>query len=426
MGTGGTGGGTGGTGGMPNPGLPQGADCTQDSDCASMLCKPVVIGTNPVCVTPCTQNSDCGMSINFFCEPITAGSTDGYCIPHSPAHCLSCATDSDCGSLSEVCFQAPGDINKACHIDCSIAGDAACPSDYSCTDQMVNGQPRKLCRPKLIPTCLDAIGGFCDRLQLPQPCVRQNGAGTCLGERDCLPGPKRFDKCNAQAPQCKTDCSVQDPAGCMETYCSGATGTPTNCGSCGNICPGYQQPNDNVTCNAQQMCTFSCQGEHYDVDKNMGNGCEAVDAPQGNHTVSTAAHEPDVSDCDSGGVDFSFTGTLLSDTRVHENPAIVGFDTASGSAPDWYTFKGVGHTLCQNDLVLTLTVNGSSSPACYKMTVITDKVSYSCQTNSSGTCNINHNSGGQFSDDTMINVEVQKTCSTSVTENVTYTVSGHL
>src|SRR4051812_25537461 len=42
--------GTGGSGGMVSPGLPIGADCNQDSDCTSMLCKPVVIGVNPVCV----------------------------------------------------------------------------------------------------------------------------------------------------------------------------------------------------------------------------------------------------------------------------------------------------------------------------------------------------------------------------------------
>src|SRR5262249_6083453 len=156
-------------------------------------------------------------------------------IPHSPAHCLSCASDSACGSLSEVCFQAPGDNAKACHIDCSIAGADACPADYSCTDQTVNGQPRKLCRPTIIPTCLDAVGGYCDRLAIPQPCLRINGAGMCLGERDCLPAAKRFDKCSAMAPQCKTDCSLQDPAGCTESYCPGATSDPANCGACGMV-----------------------------------------------------------------------------------------------------------------------------------------------------------------------------------------------
>jgi hypothetical protein len=410
-----------------------------------MLCKPVVIDTNPVCVTPCTQQSDCGASNNYFCEPVTSGSTNGYCIPHSPAHCLSCTKDSDCGSLSEVCFQAQGDIAKACHIDCSIAGQAACPPDYSCVMEVANGFNRQVCRPKLIPDCLDAVGGYCDRLSIPQPCERSNGAGTCLGERACLQPAKRFDKCSAMSPQCKTDCSVQDPAGCTETYCPGATSSVTNCGSCGNVCPGYQKPNDNVTCNASQMCTFSCQGENYDVNNDPSDGCEVTDSPQGNHTQATAADQGNVSDCDNGNnMELSFMGQLPSDKRVHESPAVVGFDTVSGSAPDWYKIYGVGSLLCVNNIVMQLCVQGSSSPACYHLTVITDKHTYNCQTDGSGCCppdpnpndsantctgimGICQNTSGQFSDNTEIYIEISKTCDNfTVTENVTYKVYGHL
>ena len=47
-------------------------------------------------------------------------------------------------------------------------------------------------------------------------------------------------------------------------------------------------------------------------------------------------------------------------------------------------------------------------------------------TNAEGTASIDQDSGGQFSDNSTIKVEVQKTCSTSVTEAATYTLSGHL
>jgi hypothetical protein len=405
--------------------FPVGTTCSVDTDCASQLCKPVVLDSGSVCVTPCTQQTDCVPSVGYFCEPITAGSASGYCIPQSPAHCLSCAQDSDCGSLSEVCFQAPGDNANSCNIDCSLAGAAACPSDYSCVDETVGGQARKLCRPTSVPTCLDALGGFCDRLETPQPCTRDNASGTCTGQRVCL-GSQRFDTCGALAPQCKTDCSVQDPAGCTETFCAGATVTPTNCGSCGAICPGYLQTADNVTCQDATTCTFSCQGENYDIDGNPANGCESPDAPQGNHTVSAAASEGSVSDCDTGTVEFTFSGVLLSDTRAHQNPTVLGFDTASGSAPDWYSIIGVGHTFCSNDIVMTLAIQGSGSPSCYQFTVITDKNTYTCPTDATGSCGFNNTSGGQFSDNTTIDIEVSKTCSTSVTEDVSYTVSGHL
>jgi hypothetical protein len=403
-------------------GLGVGATCTADTDCASQLCKPVVIGVGAVCVTPCASQTDCAPSAGFFCEPLTAGSSQGYCIPQSPAHCLACTSDSDCGSLSEVCFEAPGDDALACNIDCSLAGAAACPSDYSCVSETVDGTARMLCRPTAIPACLDALGGFCDRLTLPQSCERDNGSGTCAGQRTCM-ADGRFSECNAAVPECKADCSVVDPAGCTESLCAGVAETPTNCGTCGTVCPGYMQPNDNVTCQTGSTCTFSCQGENYDVDGQEANGCEVADSPQGNHAQGTAVNEGDESDCDSP---FSFGGHLVSDTRVHETPAIAGFDTASGSAPDWYVLFGVGNTFCENDIVLTLTVTGSSSPACYHFNVITDKYTYSCQTDATGTCGFNDASGGQFSDNTNIYVEVSKTCGTTVTENVAYAVSGHL
>jgi hypothetical protein len=192
---------------------------------------------------------------------------------------------------------------------------------------------------------------------------------------------------------------------------------------CGHVCPGYLATADNVTC--QNMgCTFSCQGENYDVNNNPADGCEVADSPQGNHVQGSAVNAGDQSDCDSGGIDFTVTGTMLSDQRVHENPAVTGFDTNSGSAPDWELKKGVGHTFCANDIVVTFTVNGSANASCYTLTVITDKNTYSCSP--SGTsCSINHNNGGQFSDDTNVYFEVTKTCSFATIENVSYSIAGH-
>jgi hypothetical protein len=184
--------------------------------------------------------------------------------------------------------------------------------------------------------------------------------------------------------------------------------------------------NDNVTCQNGTTCTFSCQGENYDVNNDPSDGCEVADAPQGNHTQSSAADEGQVSDCDGGNnMEFSFNGQFPSDKRVHENPSVVGFETATGSAPDWYQVLGVGHTFCQNDLVVTLTITGSQNPSCYTFRAVTDKNMYTCVA-TGGSCGFNYNSGGQFSDNTEIYFEVQKTCNTSTTENVTYTINGHL
>jgi len=175
-----------------------------------------------------------------------------------------------------------------------------------------------------------------------------------------------------------------------------------------------------------QTCTFSCQGENYDVDGNPGDGCEVADSPQGNHTGSTPASAGPFSDCDGGMSVTLFSGTLPSDQRVHENPAVVGFDPISGSAPDWVSITPTTSVFCQSDIVATLNVMGSAFPGCYKLTVITDKVMYSCQTDvMSGSCTINHTGGGQFSDGTSVLFEISKTCSTAQTESVGYDVVGH-
>lgn len=410
-----------GTGGAP--GFPVGSNCNADSDCASMLCKPVLINSGEsVCVTPCMVQADC-LGPAYFCDPLTPGATSGYCVPHSPAHCLSCSNNSDCGSLSEECFQAPGDISKACHVDCALSGEDACPPEYTCTDEMVNGMARKLCRPNTAH-CLDAIGGFCDRVALPQPCVRDNAAGTCVGQRQCIPVSKRFDVCGAAAPQCKADCSIQDPAGCTETYCSGATSTPANCGMCNNVCPGYMQLNDNVTCQGGMTCTFSCQGENYDVNNNKADGCEKVDNPVGNHTSATATYQGSFP-CTDGSSQQNMTGKIESDAQGHASPAITGFNGATGAAPDFFVLDATGGAFCQNDMNLFLQVNGSSSPACYKMTAITNKGTQTCQTGVTGACSIT-NGSGSYSGGTQITVIVEKTCGTNITEEVTYAVTGHL
>jgi hypothetical protein len=288
----------------------------------------------------------------------------------------------------------------------------------------VNGQSRQLCRPKLIPSCLDAVGGYCDRVTTPLPCSRTNGAGSCIGQRTCLGGPQRFDTCGAVSPQCKTDCSMQDPQGCIESYCAAATSTPVNCGACGNTCSGYTKPNDNVTCQNGTTCTFSCQGENYDVNRSAADGCEAVDSPVGSHTQGSAASAGTLP-CFDGSSNPKISGRIVSDARVHENSSIVGFSATTGAAPDWYQIAATGGS-CQDDIGLTLQITGSAQPNCYRLTVITDIIgSFAVPTDGSGTATITKGVSS-YSDNSTIYIMVDKTCGTTLTENVTYTVNGHL
>ena len=57
--------------------------------------------------------------------------------------------------------------------------------------------------------------------------------------------------------------------------------------------------------------------------------------------------------------------------------------------------------------------------------MITNENMYSATTDGTGVAQINH-TGGQYSDNTTIDIEVQKVCSTSVTNAVGYSVDGHI
>lgn len=406
-------------------GNPVGFPCAKPSDCQSGDCKNVLAGSSTsVCVKPCTAQADC--PDNFFCDPSTPGATTGSCVPRSPAHCKTCSTNAECGALSETCGVADGDTVKACHVDCTIGGQAACPADYTCEATTLDGVAAKVCRPAGGLSCLDSLGGFCDRVATPQTCTRKNTAGTCVGQRTCLAASTRFSTCGAPAPVCKMTCSTTDPAGCTTSYCTEATSGPQNCGTCGNVCPGYGQTSANVACN-QPTCSFSCKGEKYDVDDNKGNGCEVAETTTGNHGKNTAVDLGDHG-CKDGDT-LTFSGRIPSDSQVHD-PAIDGFDAATGSAPDYFKVRGTGSAFCVNNIDYTLTVTGSSFKGCYTLSIETNKNTYSCNTDpTTGSCRINPSGSSQYDDDTTVSFVISKRnvagCLAAQRDNPSYSVSGH-
>src|SRR6185312_16246876 len=148
-----------------------------------------------------------------------------------------------------------------CHVDCSLAGASACPPDYSCASETTPSGNRMLCVPNGTG-CLNALGGYCDRVTTPLPCAKESSDGTCTGTRSCEPNG-RFSACGATTPACKSSCSDPDPAGCTEDVCGGAANTPTDCGGCGVTCPGIGTQNATVTC-VSASCVLTCAGPTYD------------------------------------------------------------------------------------------------------------------------------------------------------------------
>jgi hypothetical protein len=173
---------------------------------------------------------------------------------------------------------------------------------------------------------------------------------------------------------------------------------------------------------------MTCQGEHYDVNGEESDGCEVSELHPGHTIMSNALSEGSYSSCKSGQPEFSFTGNLPSDARAHADPTVTGFDAASGSAPFWAYVTDVPSSLCDDVIDVTLTTTGEATAhdnSCYQLHVITDKNTYSAQTGSDGTATIAAGAGA-FSDGTNIDFEITKLCSTSVTENISWTIAGYL
>ncbi len=459
-------------------GKPVGASCAMDAECMSGACRKVGASGAGICVGRCKVQSDCdSLPGSVTCQPERAGEASGLCVPPSANHCASCEKDADCGVMAERCLQAPGDTAPACHLDCSLSA-SVCPSDYECLAVSDGGKARKLCAPKT-KLCLDSLGGYCDRVALPQSCSRKNSAGLCIGQRACLAGG-RYDRCAAAVPQFKR-CGDMDPPGCtlalaadalgtkahcascgnacgsdedccggsckklstdkdcgacgktcgMGSGCCGGSCAPldtvTNCGACGNLCPGQGLSNNEVFCDATTMpksCGMSCRGDNYDVDKSATNGCEILDVTPPGHTQPTAASRGS-KDCFDTASRDSFSSIVPSDSRQHKNPPVAGFSSMVGAAPDFWVVRATGGTFCTNDYSVTFTTRGGSAMSCYRLTVQTNKRTDTLDVNGASSQNLSTGSGA-YSGGSDIFFSVEKTCSSPTPENVTYTVEYHL
>src|SRR5262249_26784361 len=114
------------------------------------------------------------------------------------------------------------------------------------------------------------------------------------------------------------------------------------------------------------------------------------------------------------------------DSRSH-SPAISGFDSATGAAPDFYKITATGGAFCINELIFNLTTSGGAALSCYKLTIFSSTFpgGVSCLANGTGGCSINQG-GGSYADNSTVIFKLEKTCSSATRERVTYTVSGHL
>ena len=337
-----------------------------------------------------------------------------------------------CGNCDSFCLSG-----QVCQGGACTCGGSACSG---CCDGAT-------CKPGNDPvscgsnggTCaVCATGGSCNGGTCTCPSGQADCGGTCTSTTTVQNCGGCGHVCGASQGCCGGTCTslttVQNCGACGNACgasqgCCGGTctslATVQNCGACGATCPGLGKPNANVTCQNGGTCTFSCQGDAYDVDNNPGNGCEQVLTGAANHTSGTAKFaSPATQDCfdsSSGG----FSGTIASDARAHANPNVPGFDAATGSAPQFWKVTATGGSICQNGLDVLITMTGATSN-CYGLTVTTDKPATFAAPVVNGTARINPGDTGIYSDDSTILFKVEKTCGTSVREVADYTVSYHL
>ena len=325
---------------------------------------------------------------------------------------------SRCG---KKCFDLQNDVAHCGNCDAFCLSDQVCQGGTcTCGGSACNGCcDGATCMPGNVLVSCGSNGGACAVCPSGGSC----SGGTCTcpsGQADCggtCTSTTTVNNCGG----CGHVCGASQ--GCCGGTCTSLT-TVQNCGACGATCPGLGKPNANVTCQNGGTCTFSCQGDSYDVDGNPGTGCEQVLTGAANHTSGTAKFaSPATQDCfdDSSG---GFTGTIASDARAHANPTVPGFDASTGSAPQFWKVTASGGSLCQNGLDVQITMTGATSN-CYGLTVTTDKASYAAVV-VNGTARINPGSTGIYSDGTTILFKVEKTCGTSVREVADYSVSYHL
>jgi hypothetical protein len=210
-------------------------------------------------------------------------------------------------------------------------------------------------------------------------------------------------------------------------------------GACATLaqCPYENAPNVAGVACTSGACVITCNGETYDVNGVLSDGCEVVgdcvksqDAslcPVDDHTQALAASVGSFS-CDDTSSAQALSGAVPSDFRTHL-PAIDDFDAVTGAAPDYFTIDATGGLTCQDDANFTLTVTGSKQPSCYVLNLLTDKNGgQACMTAGNGVCEIT-NSSGSYSDGSTIYVWVSKntTCAAATTpDDGTFQLTGHL
>ena len=205
------------------------------------------------------------------CEPGFYRANDFTCAPVTDNRCGTCQTDADCPVPGDRCLVIDG--QKRCGYDCAegnLHGSAAgaCPDGWTCVDL---GDSSQCLPPSGSCTCL------ADDANATRPCSDSNAFGTCFGEQTCFPA-NGWSVCGAASPALEVcnggddDCNglvddqVQPPAQpCVQNNGFGSCNGSWICGDPGG---GVVQWWCNAVQPSEEVCDFvdnDCSGTADDL-----------------------------------------------------------------------------------------------------------------------------------------------------------------
>jgi hypothetical protein len=169
---------------------------------------------------------------------------------------------------------------------------------------------------------------------------------------------------------------------------------------------------------------MSCRGENYDLDDNLLSGCESSSPGAGHGTAALALPIGSFS-CENANSAQNFTGVVVSDERSHLNPVPSGFNSSTGSTPEFHKLLATGGPICNNDLQIKVkTTGGSSATQCYKLNITGTTSPQALEVSGAGTAELELGNGA-YSSGATITFGFERTCA-KARERVQYTVTGHL
>src|SRR5207248_1710941 len=130
-------------------------------------------------------------------------------------------------------------------------------------------------------------------------------------------------------------------------------GTPDHCRTCNDPCPGMDDDKTMRVCKSPD-CDILCKGEYYDLNQDIKDGCESLDAPAQDTPQTAVTYTlPDMVDPMFKTNPLNLLGKIYWDLRMHDAPP----ELRPNGREDWYQFTAVGTGKMNTIMTACLSIN---------------------------------------------------------------------